>query len=147
VYRKIGGHNYPWVYSGPIGAILTPQFHGIERDPWLPYASSLCGACADVCPVKIEIPKLLLDLRADATQTKGTTAERLAFRMWAAVMTRPALYRTVTALASMAAPRDKQWIDRSSMMLSAGPVKAWMNERDLPAPAPKTFRQMWRERH
>jgi L-lactate dehydrogenase complex protein LldF len=70
VYRKIGGHNYPWVYSGPIGAIITPQFHGTANDPWLPFASSLCGACEEVCPVKIDIPKLLLDLRADVAQYK-----------------------------------------------------------------------------
>ena len=50
VYRKIGGHNYPWIYSGPIGKIITPQFHGVMQDPWLPFASSLCGACAEVCP-------------------------------------------------------------------------------------------------
>ncbi len=68
VYRKIGGHNYPWIYSGPIGAIITPQFHGVPKDPWLPFASSLCGACAEVCPVKIEIPKLLLKLRSEVTR-------------------------------------------------------------------------------
>jgi L-lactate dehydrogenase complex protein LldF len=60
VYRKVGGHSFPWVYSGPIGAILTPQFRGVENAPELPFASSLCGACAEVCPVKIEIPKILL---------------------------------------------------------------------------------------
>ncbi len=65
VYRKIGGHNYPWVYSGPIGAIITPQYHGVMGDPWLPFASSLCGACAEVCPVKIDLPKILLDLREE----------------------------------------------------------------------------------
>jgi L-lactate dehydrogenase complex protein LldF len=59
VYRKIGGHSFPWVYSGPIGAIITPQFHGVESEPALPFASSLCGACAEVCPVKIDIPKIL----------------------------------------------------------------------------------------
>ncbi len=70
VYRKIGGHNYPWVYSGPIGAIITPQFHGVTEDTWLPFASSLCGACAEVCPVKIEIPKLLLKLREEVTEAR-----------------------------------------------------------------------------
>lgn len=146
VYRKIGGHNYPWVYSGPIGAILTPQFHGIDRDPWLPYASSLCGACGEVCPVKIEIPKLLLDLRADIARAKPSGAEKLAFRMWAAVMTRPALYRKALELASLASPREARWL-KPSGLLSVGPLKAWLSERDLPTPAPKTFRQMWRERH
>src|ERR1051325_5423579 len=68
VYRKIGGYSYPWVYSGPIGKILTPQFMGVHQDPWLPFASSLRGACAEVCPVKIEIPKILLALRAEITE-------------------------------------------------------------------------------
>ena len=62
VYRKIGGHSFPWVYSGPIGAIITPQFMGVSHEPALPFASSLCGACAEVCPVKIDIPKVLLEL-------------------------------------------------------------------------------------
>src|SRR6266404_3565703 len=84
VYRKIGGYSYPWVYSGPIGKILTPQFMGREHDQWLPFASSLCGACGEVCPVKIEIPKILLELRADVKKSevrdKKNFAERLAFR-------------------------------------------------------------------
>src|SRR5204863_499492 len=62
VYRKIGGHSFPWVYSGPIGAIITPQFMGVSHEPGLPFASSLCGACGEVCPVKIDIPKILLEL-------------------------------------------------------------------------------------
>jgi L-lactate dehydrogenase complex protein LldF len=82
VYRKIGGHSFPWVYSGPIGAIITPQFMGIEHEPSLPFASSLCGACAEVCPVKIDIPKVLLELRAEVKQAeerKGANRlERLA---------------------------------------------------------------------
>jgi L-lactate dehydrogenase complex protein LldF len=146
VYRKIGGHNYPWIYSGPIGAIITPQFHGVERDPWLPYASSLCGACGEVCPVKIDIPKLLLDLRADVAQTKKGSVEQLAFRLWAAVMSRPALYRAVTRMASVTGSSDKKWIGASPGVFAFGPVKAWLSERDLPAPAPKSFREMWKER-
>ena len=70
VYRKIGGHSFPWVYSGPIGAIITPQFMGPMHEPALPFASSLCGACAEVCPVKIDIPKVLLDLRADVKKAQ-----------------------------------------------------------------------------
>ena len=116
VYRKIGGHNYPWIYSGPIGAIITPQFHGAQRDPWLPFASSLCGACGEVCPVKIDIPKLLLDLRADVVADKGSSTEKLAFRMWAAVMSNPALYRAASCMASMTAARKKRWLDASSML-------------------------------
>ena len=80
VYRKIGGYSYPWVYSGPIGKILTPQFMGRDQDPWLPFASSLCGACGEVCPVKIEIPRILLELRQEISSGPGKQSERLAFR-------------------------------------------------------------------
>jgi len=87
VFRKIGGHSYPWVYSGPIGAIITPQFAGIKHDPWLPFASSLCGACAEVCPVKIDIPRILLELRRDVVEAKTRDGEnrweKLAFRLFA----------------------------------------------------------------
>jgi L-lactate dehydrogenase complex protein LldF len=150
VYRKIGGHNYPWVYSGPIGAIITPQFHGAARDPWLPYASSLCGACAEVCPVKIDIPKLLLDLRADVAAYKehagASSAERFAFRAFAFIMRRPKLYEFVTRLARMLAPQREGWISRLPLGIAPGPVKQWLSQRHLPAPAAKSFRELWRQR-
>src|SRR5437667_11915802 len=108
VYRKIGGHNYPWIYSGPIGKIITPQFHGVSKDPWLPFASSLCGACAEVCPVKIEIPKLLLKLRSEVVEAKQREGagglERLAFRMFASMMTHPRVYLMLARIGSMLAP-------------------------------------------
>ena len=100
VYRKIGGHSFPWVYSGPIGAILTPQFHGLDAEPALPFASSLCGACAEVCPVKIDIPKILLRLRSDIKESEKGTAEhqfeRMAFRAYAYAAARPKLWRRLT---------------------------------------------------
>src|SRR6266404_3670413 len=96
VYRKIGGHSFPWVYSGPIGAIITPQYLGVRSNPWLPFASSLCGACAEVCPVKIDIPKVLLDLRSDVKKSeareKQNRLERLAYQVFAWVMTHPRIY-------------------------------------------------------
>ncbi len=149
VYRKIGGHSFPWVYSGPIGAILTPQFLGVRHEPGLPFASSLCGACAEVCPVKIDIPQILLDLRSEvkkAETREGTNRlERLAFRAWAWVMRHPRLYEIAgMAAASLAPSRDGGWV--RSMPLSAGPLRAWVSQRDLPPAAPKSFRQMWRER-
>jgi L-lactate dehydrogenase complex protein LldF len=149
VYRKIGGHSYPWVYSGPIGAIISPQFHGVTQDPWLPYASSLCGACGQVCPVKIDIPRILLELRSDVTKAKQREGqgklERLAFRAWSFVMTHPRLYE----LMAMAAPsvfgdNNGKWIRTAPV--SAGPLKKWLSQRDLPPPATRSFRQLWRER-
>ena len=153
VYRKIGGHNYPWVYSGPIGAILTPQFHGIEKDPWLPFASSLCGACAEVCPVKIDIPRVLLELRKDVIESKtaaGTNKlEKMVFRLWAWAMTHPKAYQRLAKAASLVSPEGDQetgWIKRLPGFMSPGPVAGWLQERDLPRPAAKSFRELWRER-
>ena len=74
VFRKIGGHAYGWVYSGPIGALVTPQLAGLERTRELPFASSLCGACREVCPVKINIPDLLLHLRGQVQETLSIAA-------------------------------------------------------------------------
>jgi L-lactate dehydrogenase complex protein LldF len=149
VYRKIGGHNYPWVYSGPIGAIITPQFHGTGHDSWLPYASSLCGACGEVCPVKIDIPKLLLDLRSDVIKYKervgGSSSEQFAYRAFAFVMRRPKLYEFAARLARMFAPGGN-WMSRTPGGIAPAPVKAWLSQRDLPLPAPKSFRELWRTR-
>ena len=151
VYRKIGGHNYPWVYSGPIGAILTPQFHGVDQNGWLPFASSLCGACGEVCPVKIDIPKLLLDLRADVvehkTQTGKTPVERWAFRIWAYVMQRPKLYEFAARWAARLAPQRGGWLSSIPALIDVPPITASLSQRDLPAPAPKSFRTLWRERN
>jgi L-lactate dehydrogenase complex protein LldF len=151
VYRKIGGHNYPWVYSGPIGAIITPQFHGVLKDPWLPYASSLCGACAEVCPVKIDIPQLLLDLRSDVVQArrnKGSTrVERTAFRAFAWIASHPPIYARLGAFAALLAPRGEGgWLRRLPFFLRFGVLQKWTSERDLPAPARQSFRQHWHKR-
>ncbi|HET6974085.1 MAG TPA: LutB/LldF family L-lactate oxidation iron-sulfur protein, partial [Pyrinomonadaceae bacterium] len=85
VYQQVGGHAYGSVYPGPIGAVITPQLMGIEKAAQLPYASSLCGACREVCPVKIDIPRLLLHLRGEITERQGSARERLVFKMWAKV--------------------------------------------------------------
>ncbi|HEY1921915.1 MAG TPA: LutB/LldF family L-lactate oxidation iron-sulfur protein, partial [Tepidisphaeraceae bacterium] len=87
VYRKIGGHAYGSVYPGPIGALITPLFQGLEKFQDLPNASSLCGACYEVCPVKINIPKHLINLRRDInTRRISTSSERLFYKAWAWAM-------------------------------------------------------------
>jgi L-lactate dehydrogenase complex protein LldF len=140
VYRKIGGHNYPWIYSGPIGAIITPQFHGVLKDPWLPFASSLCGACAEVCPVKIEIPKLLLKLRSEVTEAQRREGqggmERLAFGIWAWVMTHPRIYLMLARAGGWFAP----------MLPKVGLLGKWASQREVPKLAKTSFHQWWRER-
>ena len=140
VYRKIGGHNYPWIYSGPIGAIITPQFHGVARDPWLPFASSLCGACAEVCPVKIDIPKLLLKLRAEVTEAKSREGkgglERIAFRLFAWMMTHPKQYLFWSRIGGKFA----------GVMPRVGPLGKWASQREVPRPAAQSFHQWWAAR-
>ena len=151
VYRKIGGHSFPWVYSGPIGAIITPQFMGIQHEPSLPFASSLCGACAEVCPVKIDIPKVLLDLRAEVKQAEqrgGTNRlERLAFKMWAWVMCHPRIYEMAAKVAAGVAPsEDGKWLRSAPALMNLPPVRAWLSQRDLPPAPARSFRELWRRR-
>jgi L-lactate dehydrogenase complex protein LldF len=134
VYQQIGGHAYGSVYPGPIGAVITPQLIGMQKAAQLPYASSLCGACREVCPVKIDIPRLLLYLRGEISekQTCGRARERLAFKLWAAIMTRPRLYERT----AIAARLFQRWFKP--------PLKAWTNGRDLRPIEAESFREHWR---
>lgn len=152
VYRKIGGHAYGWVYSGPIGALITPQFIGLEKARELPFASSLCGACRDACPVKINIPDLLLHLRGKAQeqtpapkQPDSPIAERTAMRIWAWTMKRPWAFALGGALAraGLRFYSRQGWIARFAYF----PLSRWTQGRDFPMIAPKPFRQRWRELH
>ncbi len=148
VYRKIGGHAYGWVYSGPIGALVTPEFVGIGQARELPFASSLCGACREVCPVKINIPDMLLHLRSEAQQhapkpTEALLPERPAFRLWAWIMRHPALYRLGAKFARWGQfpLARKGWIRK----IPTYPVSNWTKERDFPALAPESFRERWKK--
>lgn len=151
VYRKIGGHAYGWVYSGPIGALVTPEYNGVDKARELPFASSLCGACREVCPVKINIPDILLHLRAEAQRLTGRTdsgrpprGERLSMRVWAWAMGRTWAYRLAGDLARLAQrfyARDG-WINRAPVF----PASRWTEGRDFPALAPESFRDRWKKR-
>ncbi|WP_051451102.1 LutB/LldF family L-lactate oxidation iron-sulfur protein [Actinospica robiniae] len=146
VYERAGGHAYGSAYPGPIGAILTPQLRGIatDLDRSLPYASSLCGACFEACPVAIDIPEVLVHLRAkvteDAKEHGGHRLERTAMRAATYAMTHPAAYRTAEA----AAVRARKLIPKK---VPFGAGKAWTETRDLPELPPQTFRQWWKETH
>ncbi len=127
------------MYSGPIGAIITPQFMGVAHEPWLPFASSLCGACAEVCPVKIDIPKLLLELRAEVvekSEASGSRWERLGFRAFAWLARHPQLWEFAGRAAAGLAPRG----------FNIGPLKLWGQEREMPTLAEHSFRELWRRR-
>ncbi|HEX4147896.1 MAG TPA: LutB/LldF family L-lactate oxidation iron-sulfur protein, partial [Pirellulales bacterium] len=144
VYRSIGGHAYGGVYSGPIGAVLTPLYDGLAANRHLPHASSLCGACQAACPVRIAIPELLISLREQLHHEPGQKSrwESWAYRLWAAVIGRPRLYGWATWLATRTLGRlaRRRWL-RSL----PGPLKGWTAARDFPAPAPRRFRDWWRE--
>jgi L-lactate dehydrogenase complex protein LldF len=144
IYHAVGGHAYGWVYAGPIGAITTPALIGIEHSAPLPEASSLCGRCESVCPVRIPIPKMLRAWREEAFERRlhGNRA-RWALKLWAALATRPALYRIATgigmrALALLAAGRGR--------FKTLPLADAWTEHRDLPAPQGRTFMAMYRGR-
>jgi L-lactate dehydrogenase complex protein LldF len=150
VYRKIGGHAYGWVYSGPIGALITPQLTSIRQARELPFASSLCGACREVCPVKINIPDLLLHLRskaqeeAPAPRAKGSLLrEKTMMRLFAWAMSRPWVY----ALGGRLARRGQFLLARSGWIRKVPlyPASRWTDARDLPALAQKSFHDRWKE--
>lgn len=150
VYRKIGGHAYGWVYSGPIGALITPQFTGLEGARELPFASSLCGACREVCPVKINIPDLLLHLRGKVQeQTRAPkppdspVTERTAMRLWAWAMKRPWAFSLGGALAraGMRFFSQQGWIRNFPWF----PLSRWTEGRDFPVVAAQPFRKRWKK--
>ncbi len=143
VYRRIGGHAYGGVYSGPIGSILTPLYDSVTDNPHLPHVSSLCGACQAACPLKINIPHMLIGLRELQTQEKGKSRwEKLAYRLSCAVLSRPWLYRWVLRCARLVLrPLAREgWLRRLP-----GPGAAWTAARDFPAPATRSFRERWGE--
>ncbi|HKI36332.1 MAG TPA: LutB/LldF family L-lactate oxidation iron-sulfur protein [Gemmataceae bacterium] len=141
VYRRIGGHAYGGVYSGPIGSILTPLYDSVSANPDLPHASSLCGACQAACPVKINIPHMLIGLRELQHAHKSGRGERLAYWLWKEVLRRPYLYRLALRVARLVLrtlARDG-WL---SKLPGAG--AGWTEARDFPAPAARSFRERWK---
>jgi len=134
VYTTVGGHAYGTVYSGPIGSVITPFLDGKEEYKHLSYASTSCGKCTDVCPVKIDIHKLLLYNRRDIIKKGGTTkTESWVWYFWKkAMMSRSKM--------------DKGGAKIKNIMLKQFFKKSWGDRRELPQVAPKSFNQIWRER-
>jgi L-lactate dehydrogenase complex protein LldF len=145
IYRKIGGHAYGSVYPGPIGALITPLFQGLGNFKDLPQASSLCGACYEACPVKINIPRHLINLRRDINTTKlNGFLERWFYRRWAGGMRSRFFYNLIGTLQKWDLRRRAHgtgWIQKLPKVASG-----WTQIRDMPAPAKKTFHQMWKKR-
>jgi len=144
VYQQVGGHAYGSVYPGPVGAVLTPGLRGLGEWSDLPQASSLCGACREVCPVRIDIPRMLLSLR-DRSTTEGETPSWVTAGLWLLryVAERPRLFRTAqraARLASRAVARDG-WI-----RFVPGHLARWTDRRDFPALASRSFMDRWEAR-
>jgi L-lactate dehydrogenase complex protein LldF len=142
VYSRTGGHAYGSVYPGPIGAILTPQLVGIENASSLPFASSLCGACYEVCPVKIDIPRVLLHLRERAVRAKAPIAERAAMGIAAQAFGSRRRFAVAQGLARLA---QRPFVRRGAIRRLPGPLAAWTRTRDLRPVARRSFLD-WRRR-
>ena len=138
VYERAGGHAYGATYPGPIGAILTPQLVGIEHASTLPFASTLCGYCYEVCPVKIDIPTVLVKLRHDSVRAKRHAAQNAVFATAATAMKGRRRWTAALRLAPL------------MRLLRRGgppPVSQWTSVRDLPEPPPRSFRDWWVKEH
>lgn len=133
VFRQGTGHAYGHVYSGPIGAVLAPALEGVQAFGDLPKASSLCGSCEEVCPVKIPIPEMLLRLRAESRE-RGVAGDGIPWPRYADAAVRPWLWRAGLATLSVAGA------------LPFGPVSAWTRHREAPQRGGREFRRWWRER-
>ncbi|WP_374201761.1 lactate utilization protein B [Saccharopolyspora sp. 6T] len=144
VYERTGGHAYGSTYPGPIGAVLTPQLAGMDTgsgDPngSLPYASSLCGACFDACPVKIDIPSLLVELRHQHVEQAGFDAEQALMKAASAAMASAGRWTAAQRAAQLG-----RLLGRGGRIRALPPPgSAWTSARDLPVPPKRTFRQWW----
>ncbi len=135
VYRTVGGHSYQTTYQGPIGSVITPHLRGLDSWAHLSQASSLCGNCTDVCPVRVDLHRHLLHNRRNFTgQHFDCPLQRMAFRVWLWIMQSPMRYRLAGRLAALA------------MRLGLARVLArpWTGTRDLPVPPNQSFRDWWR---
>jgi L-lactate dehydrogenase complex protein LldF len=141
IFRNVGGHTYGTTYSGPIGSVITPHLRGLQDWRHLSYASSLCGACTETCPVKINLHHHLLHNRRNACIQRPSRVEKVAFKLFAFIVDRPALYNL--------AKRAGRLVQRFYPVLKGtrlDPAYAWTKTRDLPPIARQTFKEYWRTR-
>jgi L-lactate dehydrogenase complex protein LldF len=139
IFKNVGGHSYGTTYSGPIGSVLTPHLRGLQEWKHLSFASSLCGACTETCPVKINLHHHLLHNRRNASWQKPKHYEKLAFRVFAFVINRPRLY-TLVKRAGRLLQKFHPLVKGSRL----DPVRAWTETRELPPIAQQTFKEYWR---
>jgi L-lactate dehydrogenase complex protein LldF len=142
IFRNVGGHSYGTTYQGPIGSVITPHLRGLRTWKHLSFASSLCGACTEACPVRIDLAHHLLQNRRNAVRENPPWLERLLFRGFAFVMRRPSLYRWAARWAQALQPLYG-WIEGSAI----DPVRSWTRTRKAPDLAPTSFTEWWRARN
>ena len=141
IFKNVGGHSYGTTYQGPIGSVITPHLRGLQDWGHLSQASSLCGACTETCPVKIDLHHHLLRNRSAAMKQSNSFAQKLVFRLWAAVMKRPGLFQW--------AGRMGRFQIRCTRPLAGtllDPLRKWRKTRDLPDPPQRSFRDWWEGR-
>ncbi len=142
VYRQIGGHAYGHTYPGPIGILLTAMLEGPRSVKDLAHASSLCGACVDACPVRIDIPRMLVELRREGAERRiAPWTERLAYGLMARVLGSPRLYRWGKPIARLL---QRPFV-RGGTIRSLPLLADWTQTRDLPPVAARTFQERWRD--
>ena len=136
IYKNIGGHAYGTTYQGPIGSVITPHLRGAEEWSHLPYASSLCGACTDVCPVRIDLHHHLLHNRRNVVEKKfDDPLQRLLFRIWLATMQSPTMYGVASRLGNLA----------FRLGIAQPLLKPWTASREFPTPPKQSFKDYWRQ--
>ncbi|WP_102026615.1 LutB/LldF family L-lactate oxidation iron-sulfur protein [Salirhabdus sp. Marseille-P4669] len=145
VYRHVGGHAYGSIYPGPIGAVLTPLLGGYDDYKELPYASSLCGACTEVCPVKIPLHEQLILHRKKMVEEekKSPLLERIAMKGFSMGTGKPSLYKMGT---KMAPTMLKPFVKEEKISKGPGPIKLWTSVREFPAPENERFRDWFKNR-
>ena len=143
VYHAIGGHAYGWVYPGPMGSVLTPTLIGVDKAGHLPNASTFCGRCESVCPMKIPLPKMMRHWREKEYERHlNPSTQRWGLKSWAFLATRPRLYHFVMGLTMGAM---KYLAPKTVLMQKLPMASAWTKHRELPAPEGRTFQRMWAE--
>jgi L-lactate dehydrogenase complex protein LldF len=144
VYLSVGGHAYGWVYPGPMGAVLTPSLIGVEKSALLPNASTFCGRCEEVCPMRIPLPKMMRHWRErEFARHLAPATQRYGLRLWAFFAMRPLLYRLAMKLVHRGLRILAGGRGRIRVLPLAG---AWTRHRDLPAPERKTFQELWKDK-
>ncbi|MEM7071689.1 MAG: 4Fe-4S dicluster domain-containing protein, partial [Pseudomonadota bacterium] len=143
VYHAIGGHAYGSVYPGPMGSVLTPIFDGLKKARHLPYASTFCGRCEAVCPVRIPLPRMLrAHRRLDFENRLTPPKQRLFLYMWTQCAKHPAFYRALNRIVA----RLLKSLARHGIIKNLPLTKSWSAHRDLPAPAGYSFHEWWQNR-